>query len=527
MDVSLWGGGRLGRLRFAGGGTGPFTYGPNGVEAFGSGLFVAQSAPALVLRGATFRSFHPAVRCAGWDRSAPAIAGRSVEGGRRWTTLPWGCVAVEPRGADLVVAAGADRAEAERGLALSVAEVEAEARAHAARCDRLAEADLLLRSLVLFGAHSALASVRADSAGAFAGVAAGPAYSAPARTYYRDAYWTLPLLLQVAPEVVRAQIDLLAQGVRSDGEAPSGVLTGGAEQSRRWAEHRDCAAHQRPAEWWSDHFDSPLFFVLAIADHAAATGDGSAVRDHWPTIAAVFDRYLALAGAGKGLPIKPRHDRDWADNVFRSGAVAYDLGLWVGAADVVARLGRALDPQRAGQAGRASARARSALDRLWTERGWYADYRALDGFAEDHLALDSLTLLRFSAVSDARAEQVLAAVPARLETEGGVRCVAPPYSRRADLRAKSAFPGRYHNGGVWPWLDGLYAGERLRRDLPGWRRPLTGWWRTCLAQGWTSPVEHFAPAYGRGSLLQAWSSLPAATALQHRAAVLTGDPAGA
>jgi hypothetical protein len=54
--------------------------------------------------------------------------------------------------------------------------------------------------------------------------------------------------------------------------------------------------------------------------------------------------------------------------------------------------------------------------------------------------------------------------------------------------------------------------------------PLTRWWEACLANGWPGAVEHFSPPYGRGSLLQPWSSLPVAVALAHRDAVLAGDP---
>jgi glycogen debranching enzyme len=127
---------------------------------------------------------------------------------------------------------------------------------------------------------------------------------------------------------------------------------------------------------------------------------------------------------------------------------------------------------------------------------------------------------------------VLAAVRARLESrhntgqpwgDWGMLCAWPPFRRRADLRAKSAFAMRYHNGGDWPWLDGLYAGERLRRGLGGWRYPMLAWWRTCLARGWPGAVEHLSPRFGRGSLLQAWSSLPLAVALDFKAVVLAGD----
>ena len=78
--------------------------------------------------------------------------------------------------------------------------------------------------------------------------------------------------------------------------------------------------------------------------------------------------------------------------------------------------------------------------------------------------------------------------------------------------------------GCGPWLDAIYAAERLRRGLGGWRYPLTRWWSWCLEQGWAGPVEHYSRPYGRGSLLQGWSNLPAAVALQYTERVLAGDP---
>ena len=49
-------------------------------------------------------------------------------------------------------------------------------------------------------------------------------------------------------------------------------------------------------------------------------------------------------------------------------------------------------------------------------------------------------------------------------------------------------------------------------------------WAACLERGWAGPVEHFSAPFGRGSLLQAWSSLPAAVALAWADRVLAGDP---
>jgi hypothetical protein len=541
IELALWGAGDLGRVRFSPL-TGPYVYGPNRFTGAAGGLYVAQSAPVMVVRGASLAGLYPARRRASWDQPGGAHAQVERSQTRSSIRLDWGVLCVEPRGADLVVAAGATPGEAKAGLALSVEAIAAEADAHVARCDRLAEADPVLRGMVMQGVHAALSSIRTDESGRFAGLAAGLAYSTPARTYYRDGHWTLQALLTLAPRAVQAQIDLLAQGLQPDGEAPSGVILGGMPQSAAWervrgSSRRAAAVNRRPLDWWSDHFDSPLFFVLTIADYVRATGDASPLHEHWNLIGAVFDRYAGFADAGGGLPFKPRHDRDWADNIYRQGAVAYDIGLWIGALDAIAELGADLDPRRAGAARRAASEARAALDRaLWSRNGWYADYAAEDGFVEDHLTLDSLTLLRYDAASPERAFAVLEAAWQTLESrrnprqrwgDFGMLCAFPPFKRRADTRAKSAFAFRYHNGADWPWLDGLYASERLRRGLPGWRYPLTRWWESCLQNGWAGAVEYFSPPFGRGSLLQGWSGLPAAVALAHHKQVLAGDPAEA
>ncbi|WP_333587797.1 hypothetical protein [Phenylobacterium sp.] len=535
LSLALWGSGDLGRLRVAPP-AGPLTYGPNMVEGRRGGLWAAQEAPALLVAGRIESRFAPARRPASWDDAAYPPARVETQPGLTLVELPWGRLALRAQGEETVIAAGADEAELARALALNPAEIRRQARAHAAACDGLEGADPLLRSLVRQGLHAALSSIRHAPDGGFAGLAAGLAYSAPARTYFRDGYWTLQALLPLRPEVVEAEIDLLAAGVRPDGEAPSGVIVSGPAQSAAWEALRRARPQvgrdsRRANEWWSDHFDSPLFFILAVDDLARVTGRTAAASRHWGIIAAIFRRYQALARSGGGLPLKPRHDRDWADNVYRAGAVAYDVGLWVGAADTVARLGATLEPALAAEARQAAAQARAAVHAALWAGAWYADY-SRDGAAERHLTLDSLTLLRWNAVSETRARAVLAAAARRLETRAntdqpwgdwGVMCAFPPYGVRADLRAKSAFGFRYHNGADWPWLDGLYAGERLRRGLAGWRYPLTRWWETSLRNGWAGAVEYFSPPYAPGSPLQGWSSLPAAVAVAHRDRVLAGD----
>ena len=96
----------------------------------------------------------------------------------------------------------------------------------------------------------------------------------------------------------------------------------------------------------------------------------------------------------------------------------------------------------------------------------------------------------------------------------GMLCAFPPYQRPADVRAKSAFAYRYHNGSDWPYLDAIYAEERLRRGLGGARYALVRWWEVSLANGWAGAVEYYSPPFGRGSLLQGWSGLPAHVAVR-------------
>ena len=161
--------------------------------------------------------------------------------------------------------------------------------------------------------------------------------------------------------------------------------------------------------------------------------------------------------------------------------MAYDLGLWVGALDVVARLGAKSDQPSAKRAPRRPCgQARKRIDgALWSEaHQGYADYATPDGFVEDHLVLDSLTLTRYDAVPDQKALRLLRAMERTLESrhntaqpygDWGVMCAYPPFKRAKDIRAKTAFAFRYHNGSDWPYLDGLYAEERLRRGLGGAR----------------------------------------------------------
>jgi glycogen debranching enzyme len=535
LTLAIWGVGTLATVVFSAL-EAPFLYAPNRLTAANGGVFVAQSQPVMVVCGAAARRVLPAKRAAWWHKptSGEETARQTRTPARRSVVLAWGVMILEQRGPDLLIAGGADLAEAEKACTMSVDAIRAEADAYVTRCDRLPEADPLLRSMVQQGTHAALSSIRHDRDGQFGGLAAGQAYSAPARTYYRDGYWTLQPLLRLAPDAVRGQVRLLAAGIRPDGEAPSAVILSGPAQSGAWDAFRRTAPrykdeHLRPGEWWSDHFDSPLFFILTLGDYVRTTGDHAEARTHWEKVKAVVARYVAASGLD-GLPRKPDHDRDWADNVYREGLVSYNIGLWIGALDAVVAMGETVDPTMAAQAKALADTARAHVETaLWSEQaGNYVDFKRTDGFSEDHLMIDSLTLLRYGAVDETRAVQILEKARKHLESrhngdqpygDWGVLCTFPPYARGRDVRAKSAFAFRYHNGSDWPYWDGVYAQERLKRNLGNARYALTRWWQACLDNGWTGAIEYYSPPFGRGSLLQGWSGLPADVAVMYRKAV--------
>ena len=301
----------------------------------------------------------------------------------------------------------------------------------------------------------------------------------------------------------------------------------------------------------TDHFDSPFYFVLlardaltweaarkAATDSRAAGGwltaalhepfDGVSLIDR---IRAVLERGARLAGDGV-MPVKPDHDRDWADNVYRHGHVTYDVALYHGALLAAAEL-MAVDYPDAAARYRVTAAAvsRAASERLYdAARGHFVEFRPLPGATgggeseegEHHLALDSLVALRTGMANQRQATATLSAAARLLETRAnhsqpygdwGVMCTYPPYRPATRRRGKSLFAYRYHNGSDWPYLDGIYAEALLTRGEPGWRYPLTGWFEYGLLRGWPTPVEYYSPPWGRGSPLNGWSAMPAAAML--------------
>ena len=338
--------------------------------------------------------------------------------------------------------------------------------------------------------------------GKFKGFLAGIVYQFPARTYYRDAYWTILSVLPVRPALVRNEIMTLAGGISKKGECPSAVKF-------------------NFRNYWGNHYDSPSFFVIMLYDYVLHTGDTSVLKEEcacgtvYDAARLVLDR-LAEETDETGLLVKggEYNRRDWCDNVFRGGYVTYDEALYARALFAMAELSDALGVS--GDAWYAKyVKVKKAInDLLWDEsKGWYVNYKD-SGFVEDNLSIDTVPMVLFGLCEGDRAKSVLANMERYLESDKnkeqiagdwGTLSVYPFYKRAADIVQKSSLPYYYHNGGDWPYLSGVYAYAKLMHGMD-YVYPMTRWFEYNFDKGNYTPVEFYSPLHSQGSLLQAWSS---------------------
>lgn len=388
----------------------------------------------------------------------------------------------------------------------------------------LPAADPLRKSLMIAGVEAALASFKQFPYD-FAGFLAGVDYAYPPRIYFRDGYWTAQVLLPLRPDLVRVHLVNLCRGVASSGACPSGVF----------APHVVPPPRRSDLRWLPDHFDSPSFLVLLLAEYVAWTNDLSVLTEAVPQPALAQHRSVAAAAFaaidylarqdrdGDGLLEKPYRPNDWADNIRRSTWVTYDQALFAAAAEAAAYLADRLGlPAERERFIRLAGRARAALNAyLWLEEhGHFLDYMR-KGEAETHLAVDTFVTLRYHLVSEDRIPRLLSSVTRLLTKDNtsqpfgdwGVMDVFPLYHLQRDLFGKSSQPYHYHNGADWPYLDGLLGSVLALHHHRDTKYVLLRWWEYALQQGWLTPVEYYSPAYPPGGFLQAWSSMPAAALL--------------
>ncbi len=338
--------------------------------------------------------------------------------------------------------------------------------------------------------------------GKFKGFLAGIVYQFPARTYYRDAYWTVLSVLPVRPNLVRNEIVTLANGINKKGECPSAVKF-------------------NFKNYWGNHYDSPSFFVAMIYDYVVHTGDLGVLKEECTCGTIIEAAKLVLDRLGEetdstGLLVKggEYNRRDWCDNVFRSTYVTYDEALYARALFAMSELSDACGMDGNAYYAKYVKVKKAINDILWDEeKGYYVNYKSKE-FTEDNLSIDTVVAVLFGISDEERSKRILKNMERMLESKNnkeqragdfGTLSVYPFYKNTKDIVQKSSLPYYYHNGGDWPYLSCVYAYAKLMYGME-YRYPLTRWFEYNLDQGNYTPVEFFSPIHPQGSLLQAWSS---------------------
>lgn len=340
--------------------------------------------------------------------------------------------------------------------------------------------------------------------GKFKGFLAGIVYQFPARTYYRDSYWTVLSVLPVQPQLVRNEIITLANGINKKGECPSAVKF-------------------NFKNYWGNHYDSPSFFVMMIYDYVVHTKDKTILNESvacgtvLESAKLVIDRLYQEVEESTGLLLKggEYNRRDWCDNVFRSVYCTYDEVLYARALYCLGDLYSLFDQDLSNKYLAMSQKVKDSINKyLWDEeKGWYVNYKSKD-FTEDNLSIDTVVAALYGIADESRAKRMLLNMEKYLESKNnkeqiagdfGTLSVYPFYKNNRDIVQKSSLPYYYHNGGDWPYLSCVYAYAKLMYNMD-YMYPLTRWFEYNIEKGNYTPIEFFNPLQKDGSLLQAWSS---------------------
>jgi predicted glycogen debranching enzyme len=254
--------------------------------------------------------------------------------------------------------------------------------------------------------------------------------------------------------------------------------------------------------------DATLWYVIALGEYWAATGDEAFVRELFSTLAEIVDwhvrgtRFGIRCDPADGLLAagEPGVQLTWMDAKVgdfvvtpRTGKPVEISALWYNALCVVARaadlFGAAREPYD-----RLANQARAGFSRYWNEeRGYCRD--VLDGPTGDDDAFRPNQIFAVSLpeplLAVAQMRRVVDACGRMLLTSYGLRSLAPadPRYRGRYEGDPAARDGAYHQGTVWGWLLGPFALAHYRAYGDARR-----------ALGFLDPLEDALSGYGVGTL---------------------------
>lgn len=375
----------------------------------------------------------------------------------------------------------------------------------------LVSTDPVLQKMFAESVEVALQSVKQASDGSRYFVA-GPKYTSPERTYYRDSYWTSGLLLYIEPAFVRDQILLLARGVEKNGSVPSAIPVNPKD---------------RKIPLWTNHYDSGPYFVMIVHDYIRFTGDETILRESvngrtvFETLSSIF-MHLASQDANKNsLPEKPENSKqDWLDTIPRSGEVISNEVLYYQALSNMSEIAmRMKRNDLATQFDALALRVRDVINnQFWNEQNGFYEESCDKGACDSRLTNESSLAILYDVIEPKNRDrffQNLQSLETRMRSD-------IHYGDFGLLNAYPFYPnaGReyvYHNGADWPFLDGINAGARLKYNNKDWYYPLTQWFVYFDAHRRTGErlPEFISPIDANHGVDQAWSTYPIAALLKY------------
>ena len=326
--------------------------------------------------------------------------------------------------------------------------------------------------------------------GAYKGFSAGCVYNQPIRTYFSDSFFVELAMMKSRPVLVKNHILTLAHGIGENGDCPSSITF-----------------ELRP--WLRNFYDSATSFVATVYDYVNHTGDFS-ILDEKAGERTVYQLcLLAMDNLSKyedenALVVKGGrfNNRDWADEINRTGYVTYVELLYARALWCLSRIVGTRDKIRARRYNEMFLRTKNAINALlWDdEKGYYINYRDGD-FVEDNLSVDTILAVLFGISDKKQTERLLDNFSAILETKNnrdqqagdfGVACVWPPYRGTDRLFNRSTQQYEFHNGAVWPcWAPFVaYAQKMNGRDHTYALLSSFDW---CVKHGYYTVIKCYSP----------------------------------
>jgi len=214
-------------------------------------------------------------------------------------------------------------------------------------------------------------------------------------------------------------------------------------------------------DWFEDypygyiHGDTTPYYIAAMEEYCAATGDIDFVRRSWPSLERAFDWCLTTDADGDGLMDNSKAGLGALEFGSLTGIQTdiYLAAVWIRAARAMERLALALgEKKRAAAAAAAHQTALAAFEtRFWDEeRGHYSYAFNAGGERVKELTPWSAVPLMWGIGRPERSAWTLEKLnAAELSTAWGLRSL----TRRSPLYE----PLNYNYGAVWPFLTGYVA----------------------------------------------------------------------